>query len=101
MSEVSLTRHISSDEPRVLVVDGSRVVRQLIERVLKAELPNAVVVGCGSGEEAARQLADGVFDLVTTSLRLPDMDGLELARRARESSNQAYIPIVVVSGDVQ
>ena len=101
MSEVSLTRHISSDEPRVLVVDGSRVVRQLIERVLKAELPNAVVIGCGSGDEAARQLADGVFDLVTTSLRLPDMDGLELARRARESSNQAYIPIVVVSGDVQ
>jgi CheY-like chemotaxis protein len=101
MSEVSLTRHISSDEPRVLVVDGSRVVRQLIERVLKAELPNAVVIGCGSGEEAARQLGDGVFDLVTTSLRLPDMDGLELARRARESSNQAYIPIVVVSGDVQ
>ena len=101
MSEVSLTRHISSDEPRVLVVDGSRVVRQLIERVLKAELPNAVVIGCGSGEDAARQLDEGVFDLVTTSLRLPDMDGLELARRARESSTQAYIPIVVVSGDVQ
>ncbi len=44
-TEVSLTRHLSSDEPRVLVVDGSRVVRQLIERVLKAELPNAVVIG--------------------------------------------------------
>lgn len=102
MSEpIRLTRHISSDAPRVLVVDGSRVVRQLIERVLKAELPNAVVLGCGSGEEAQRVLEEGVVDLVTTALRLPDMDGLELARRVRAGATQAYIPIVVVSGDVQ
>lgn len=101
MSEVSLTRHVSSDEPRVLVVDGSRVVRQLIERVLKAELPNAIVVGCGSGAEALAHLQDGVIDLVTTALRLTDMDGMQLARAIRESNSQAYIPIVVVSGDVQ
>jgi len=101
MSDVSLTRHISSDEPRVLVVDGSRVVRQLIERVLKAELPNAIVIGCGSGADALAQLSGGVIDLVTTSLRLPDMDGMQLARAIRESNSQAYIPIVVVSGDVQ
>ena len=100
-SNVSLTRHISSDEPRVLVVDGSRVVRQLIERVLKAELPNCVVIGCGSGAEARELLGEGVIDLITTALRLSDMDGLELARRVREDATQAYIPIVVVSGDVQ
>jgi DNA-binding response OmpR family regulator len=98
---VSLTRHISSDEPRVLVVDGSRVVRQLIERVLKAELPDSVVIGCCSGAEARSLLGDGVVDLVTIALHLPDMDGLELARHVREDSTQAYIPIVVVSGDVQ
>ena len=100
-ADVSLTRHISSDEPRVLVVDGSRVVRQLIERVLKTELPNAVVIGCGTGADARVHLDDGVVDLITTALRLPDMDGLEFARHVRESSAQAYIPIVVVSGDVQ
>lgn len=98
---LQLTRHIASDNPRVLVVDGSRVVRQLIERVLKAELPDATVIGCGSGEEARRVVDEGVLDLVTTSLRLPDMDGLELARMVRQSGAQAYIPIVVVSGDVQ
>ncbi|MEO5560441.1 MAG: response regulator [Dokdonella sp.] len=100
-AKVSLTRHISSDEPRVLVVDGSRVVRQLIERVLKTELPNAIVIGCGTGAEACAHLDAGVVDLITTALRLPDMDGLEFARHVRESSAQAYIPIVVVSGDVQ
>lgn len=100
MSEPARTRHISSDSPRVLVVDGSRVVRQLVERVLHAELPGAVVTGCGSGADAAIALEEGVFDLVSTALRLPDMDGLELARAVRASA-QAYIPVIVVSGDVQ
>jgi CheY-like chemotaxis protein len=99
--DISLTRHISSEAPRVLVVDGSRVVRQLIERVLKSELPGCSVFGCGSGAEACALLGDGVIDLVTTALRLSDMDGLELARRIRVDSAQAYIPIIVVSGDVQ
>jgi len=101
MSEVTLTRHVSSDAPRVLVVDGSRLVRQLIGRVLRAELPNAVVVDCGSGAEAIERASGGVVDLVTTALRLPDMDGTELARLVRETTHQAYIPIIVVSGDVQ
>ncbi len=97
----ALTRHLSSDEPRVLVVDGSRVVRRLIEQMLKTHLPGVIVLACESGAEAIAQLAEGVVDFVTTSLRLPDMDGLELARQIRESSPQAYMPIVVVSGDVQ
>ncbi|WP_440224085.1 response regulator [Dokdonella sp. MW10] len=96
-----LTQHIASENPRVLVVDGSRVVRRLIEQTLRANLPEATVIACETGDEAMRQLADGVVDLVTTALRLPDMDGLELAARIRDAGNQAYIPIVVVSGDVQ
>jgi len=86
--------------PRVLVVDGSKVVRQLIARVLQAELPEAELVGCGSGAEARELLDQGPFDFITIALRLPDMDGLELARHVRESAAQAYVPIVVVSGDV-
>ncbi len=101
MEAAHLTRHISSDNPRVMVVDGSKVVRRLIEQVLKAELPGVTVLACESGAEAKQQLETGVVDFVTTALRLPDMDGLELARHIREHAPQAYIPIVVVSGDVQ
>jgi CheY-like chemotaxis protein len=100
-TKTALTRHLSSDEPRVLVVDGSRVVRKLIEQMLKSNLPGVIVLACETGAEAIAQLSDGVVDFVTTALRLPDMDGLELARQIRESSPQAYMPIVVVSGDVQ
>lgn len=99
--DAHLTRHIASDEPRVMVVDGSKVVRRLIEQVLKADLPGVTVLACETGAEAKQQLEAGVVDFVTTALRLPDMDGLELAQYIREHAPQAYIPIVVVSGDVQ
>lgn len=100
MSGASITRHITSETPRVMVVDGSKVVRRLIEQVLKAELPGVTVISCETGAEAQAALQTGVIDLVTTSLRLPDMDGQQLARYVREHAPQAFIPIIVVSGDV-
>ena len=94
-------RHIASDNPRVMVVDGSKVARTLIARVLEKDLPSATVIACASGHEAKQVLHEGVVDLVTTALRLPDMDGTTLARYVRDNAPQAYIPIVAVSGDVQ
>jgi CheY-like chemotaxis protein len=96
----NISSRLLTDAPRVLVVDGSRVVRQLISRVLQAELPGVEVVGCGSAAEAQQVLGEGVFDFITIALRLPDMDGLELAKFVRDSAPQIYVPIVVVSGDV-
>ena len=101
MSGHNITRHISSDSPRIMVVDGSRVARKLIEQVLVKDVPGVTVIPCETGEEAKAALNEGVIDLVTTALRLPDMDGLELASYIREHAPQAYIPIIVVSGDAQ
>jgi CheY-like chemotaxis protein len=98
--EAALTRHITTETPRVMVVDGSKVVRRLIEQLLKADLPGVTVLSCETGAEAKQHLETGVVDLVTTALRLPDMDGLDLAKYVRENAPQAYIPIVIVSGDV-
>ncbi|MCX7557065.1 response regulator [Xanthomonadaceae bacterium JHOS43] len=101
MSASSITRHITSDTPRIMVVDGSRVARKLIEQVLVKDVPGVTVISCENGEEAKVALQEGVVDLVTTALRLPDIDGLELAHYIREHAPQAYIPIIVVSGDAQ
>ena len=86
---------------RVMVVDGSRVVRMLIGSVLRRSLAEVDVVAEESGAAALARLASEKVDLVTISLRLPDMDGLELAKRIRAVSTQHFVPIIVVSGDVQ
>ncbi len=94
-------RHVVSDAPRVMVVDGSKLVRKLIGDTLLRELPNALVIGCSDIAEARAVLADGAVDLVTTALVLPDGDGLALARVVREAAGQSYVPIIVVSGSAQ
>lgn len=94
-------RHLANAAPRIMVVDGSKLVRKLIGDVLTRELSDAVVVPCAGIAEARAALASGAVDLVTTSLVLPDGDGIALARAVRESAGQAYVPIIVVSGDAQ
>ena len=94
-------RHLISDAPRVMVVDGSKLVRKLIADVLQRELPGVQVIGCASIAEARDALATGEVHLVTTALALPDGDGMEIARSVREAAGQAYVPVIVVSGDAQ
>lgn len=94
-------KYLISETPRVMVADGSKLVRKLIADVLERELPGVQVVGCSSIAEARAALADGPVDLVTTALTLSDGDGLELARSVREAGGQAYVPVIVVSGDAQ
>ncbi|MGG6463229.1 response regulator [Solilutibacter silvestris] len=94
-------RHLVSEAPRVMVVDGSRMVRKLIGDVLMKELPNASVVPCDGVASAQTALAAGQVDLVTTSLVLPDGDGQDVARAVHEAAGQAYVPVIAVSSDVQ
>ncbi|MCU1197423.1 response regulator [Stenotrophomonas maltophilia] len=94
-------KHLEGPATRVMVVDGSKLVRKLIADVLQRDLPGVEVIGCDSIEEAQQALAQGPVDLVTTSLTLRDGDGLALARMVREAAGQAYVPVIVVSGDAQ
>ncbi len=94
-------KHLEGPATRVMVVDGSKLVRKLIADVLRRDLPGVEVIGCDSIEEAQQALAQGPVDLVTTSLTLRDGDGLALARMIREAAGQAYVPVIVVSGDAQ
>ena len=94
-------RHLDNAAPRVMVVDGSKLVRKMIGDVLVREVADAELVACASIEEARSALSQGAVNLVTTSLVLPDGDGIALARTVREASGQSYVPVIVVSGNAQ
>ncbi|NLA66750.1 MAG: response regulator, partial [Gammaproteobacteria bacterium] len=94
-------RHLDGSAPRIMVVDGSRLVRKLIGDVLLGELPGAEVVSCAGLAEAHAALAAAPIDLATTSLVLPDGDGQQLAEAVRAAAGQRYVPVVVVSGNAQ
>ncbi len=84
---------------RILVVDGSTVSRQILSRILRDEMTQVEVDSCKSGKDAIQKLKENRYDLITTALMLPDLDGLALCRYIRNSSTHQYTPVIVVSGD--
>ncbi|MBF0297037.1 MAG: sigma-54-dependent Fis family transcriptional regulator [Magnetococcales bacterium] len=66
----------------ILVCDDERNLREMLCMAL--EDAGHHPVAAASGAEALRILEQNPWDLLLTDLRLPDMDGLDLLRRAKE-----------------
>jgi two-component system, cell cycle response regulator len=86
-------------QSRIMVVDSSVVSREVLTRVLCEVIDGAEVCAFASGKEALDHLEKEHYDLVTTSLMLSDMDGLDLCRQLRDSSAHHFTPLIVISGD--
>ena len=82
---------------RVLVVDDSPVVRQILVSMLQSE-PGLVVVGEASdGMDASRQAARLRPDVITMDIRMPRLDGLGAIKQIM---SVVPTPIVVVTRSV-
>lgn len=79
---------------RVLIVDDHPMVREGLRSMLGG---NGVhVTGeAASGAEALQRVAGGDIDVVLLDLELPDMEGLVVLRRMRESD--VRLPVLVVT----
>jgi CheY-like chemotaxis protein len=78
----------------ILVVDDDDQMRKLIRLLLQRE--GHSVVEASDGLEALRLLDAGPVDLVVSDVVMPDMDGLELIRKARKA--HPGLRILAVSG---
>jgi DNA-binding response OmpR family regulator len=85
--------------PRVLVVDDTENVRELIRVNLELE-GIEVHVAC-DGQEALDIVGDIAPDLITMDVMMPRLDGLAAAARLKASAVTADIPIVMVTARAQ
>jgi CheY-like chemotaxis protein len=79
---------------KVLVVDDDPVVGASFNRVLSGK--GYIVVAAENGADALAKLKDEKFDAVFTDLRMPGMDGLQVAENIK--ATQPWIPVVLVTG---
>ncbi|MGH2860345.1 MAG: LytR/AlgR family response regulator transcription factor [Solirubrobacteraceae bacterium] len=79
---------------RVLVVDDERPALEDLGRLLETSPSVDDMVLAGGGAEALRLLADGQFDVVFMDVRMPDIDGLELAKALRRFADPPALVFV-------
>jgi CheY-like chemotaxis protein len=84
-----------ADRAHVLVVDDDPANRALLAELL-------IEAGCepravGRADHGLALVAGWPPDLLVLDLSLPDMDGWELLRRARETVGLHEVPVIVVS----
>ncbi|MCK5720707.1 MAG: response regulator [Thiomargarita sp.] len=82
-----------------MIVDRSEVARSIISHILHKEMNGVYIVTCGSAEEAMEYLHRDKFHLITTSLLLPGLDGLDFCHEIRKSDKQHLTPVIFVSSD--
>jgi len=79
---------------KVLVVDDDPVVARSFDRVLTGK--GYAVISARDGVEALQKLKDEKYDVVFTDIRMPGMNGIEVAKRIKAS--QPWLPVVIVTG---
>jgi CheY-like chemotaxis protein len=79
----------------VLVVDDDERNRKLARDVLGAA--GFRTIEATNGRDSIAIAAERLPDVILLDLRLPDMDGTEVARRLRDEPRTAQIPLVALS----
>jgi len=88
--------HEHHDRRHILFVDDDTASQRIVERVLRAGVPDARVTCAGDGVQALQVLDRESIDLLITDLSMPGMDGIELLRRV--AMRRMALPIIVVTG---
>ena len=80
----------------VLVVDDSKVMREMVIACLRPESTLAFTQAA-SGLEAIEKLSLKSFDLLLLDLNMPDIGGIEVVEFVRTQDQLRTLPIIVVT----
>ena len=79
---------------KVLVVDDDPVVGKSFNRVLSDK--GYIVTTAENAHEALEKLRSDEYEVVFTDIRMPGMDGVELAERVK--AHRPWTPVVIITG---
>src|SRR5438477_4122876 len=84
--------------PSILVVEDDAVFAERLKRNL--ELAQYTVTIAENGAVAVTRLKSGMFDLIVTDVRMPEMGGIDLIRKIKQEGLDGIdpdVPIVVLT----
>lgn len=86
-------------DERILIVDDEVSIQRLLARLCQNAGYQVAVAKDGAG--AFRALAESLYDICISDLRLPDTDGIEILRRAKQLQPTCEIIILTGHGDLE
>jgi DNA-binding response OmpR family regulator len=86
---------MGAGDKRILIVDDSAIVRQLV-RLILARCPGLAFAEAADGQEALELLVRGGIDLLITDVNMPNLDGLGLVRAVRSRPGPP-LPIIIIT----
>jgi two-component system, OmpR family, response regulator len=87
---------MSSEAPRILLVDDEQSVQTLLTYPLRKE--GYEVIAASTGQEALDRFREGQFDLVVLDVMLPEVDGFDVCRQLRAKSS---VPIIMLTAKAE
>jgi PleD family two-component response regulator len=84
---------------RLLLIDSSDSTRTILYKEILKQLPELDIIACATAKEALTAVQQFEFEIITTGIALPDMDGYTLIDHIRQSPKNQDTAIFVVSGD--
>ena len=87
---------MSSEAPRILLVDDEESVQTLLAFPLRKD--GYEVITASTGREALERFGEGQFDLVVLDVMLPEVDGFDVCRQLRAKSS---VPIIMLTAKAE
>src|SRR5262245_27132723 len=93
------TKSASADAIRVLVIDDLPSYAETIAETLARVGYDCTIAT--SGTEGARLIESEEWDVILTDLKMADLDGLAILRKAKEELPDAEVVVITGFGDVK
>ncbi len=84
---------------RVLIVEDEKILASEIKQFLEKEDYNVDVAYTGSN--ASELIAINPYDFILLDIGLPDYNGLDLMKEAKEYNSEAYFIIITARGELE
>ena len=89
----------NNHDEKILVIDDEPFAREFFQKLL--EKTASQVHAVGSGAEGIQALLQSAFALVILDIRLPDANGIEILKQAREISPLTPVIMITAYGTVE
>ena len=78
----------------ILIVEDEKILRISLADALKEE--GYTVFAATNGKEALAAIEQGIFSVIITDIRLPDISGMEILSQSMQIA--AAVPVVMMTG---